>query len=440
MRKPLLAVAALLVVAGTALPALASPQPTPVCGACGGSFETAARDYVENATVTHSTAVVDVHENGSATWHVRNRLRNASTARFFRNHPDVLSAVSRDAISTGLVDDRLTRVDARVENRTVVVVFRQADAVDRRSGVLVSDYLHTHGRDAWPTLTADNLTLVGPPGTVVTNDPAGATVSGRRATWHGNGSAPRYEAPTAPTDAYVVFGDPGPLAGLWAGVAVALATLPTVVRVTTTFLLPPLALFAGLLAVVARVETAVERRVTPGRRRVAGLVAALGVLGVATTAAGLVSFGTARSTAEFGVLALAMGGVVLLRGDDATLRDVLLAGAAGLVVCLVAVVPLLAGTPVGSALGDAIALREVSRLVPFVLAPALGAVPSGRTRARLLAGTVVVGGFLLAEFSTVWPTRVPFGAVVFFLGALAVVVAVASLPFVLLGRAVAPGE
>jgi hypothetical protein len=72
-RVPLVSALVVALVAGGSLtgvflaPAAASPQPTPLCPACGGQFERAAEERGIPVDVNASRTLVQVHENGSAT-------------------------------------------------------------------------------------------------------------------------------------------------------------------------------------------------------------------------------------------------------------------------------------------------------------------------------------------------------------------------------------
>lgn len=436
MRRTVLALATVLLLAGATLPAASSPQPTPVCGVCGGSFESALGGPVETATVTHSTATVRFHENGSATWHVRNVLANDSTAQYLADHPEALRSAVHEAMEYSTIDGPFESVSASVEGTTVHVTYRDPDAADAYpGGVTLTDYLHTHGYEEWPVLTVDRLTLVGPAGTTALNDPAQATVDGRNVTLSGDGSGRHYEAPNAPSDAYVVWGEPGGAGSLWGGLAVALATLPTVVDVLSSIHLPPLLLLALLLAGGARIGTAIDRRTTLTPRRLGGLCVALGLVAVladvGTAGRGEVSAGMA-----FGSISLAMGGLAMVREHRTTIRALLIVGGVALAVIVAVQTVLSTGSEIALRSAFQQAVLGTSRYVPFVLAPVLGAA-AGDRRSRLLAGVVVAAGFFVGELAVVWPTERPFGLVLLFLLAYAAVVAVAVLPFTLLGRAVA---
>lgn len=249
-RPPLVASAALVVLlAGAALaPVTASPQPTPLCPACGGQFERAAADLGVNVAVGESTALVQVHENGSATWTVRNRL---NTTDGFREDPSALDGVAGRAVreQSGPLEDPTFR-DAHLDGETAVIVFHDPAAADRHAGLLVADYLHDRGRELLYRVNADRLTIRGPPDTVVTNAPESGSVDGRNATWHGTAGRPTYRAPDLDGSPYVVFAPPS-TGDAHSAAAVALATLPIAFGAVTSFVLPQTLLFGVVLAPVA---------------------------------------------------------------------------------------------------------------------------------------------------------------------------------------------
>lgn len=250
-RAPLAALVVLLALLGGALaaPAVASPQPRPVCGYCGAEFATAAADQGVEAEVAESTAVVQVHEDGSATWTVRNRL--SSGAEAFRNDSELLDSVVEDLQTqrSGLPDD-VGSVEARVDGDVVVLTVRDHDAASRHAGVLVVDFLHDGERNPWYVVNADRFTVRGPEGSVVINDPASGRVDGGAVTWRGS-SPDRWDAPRLTGSPYVAFGaDRSAGMELRTHAALALATLPLVVESVLEYVLLPAIAFSMLLGAV----------------------------------------------------------------------------------------------------------------------------------------------------------------------------------------------
>jgi len=429
MRRSLLAFITLLLVSSIAYPALASPQPEPVCGACGGGFELAIERQDVEATVVESTAVVRVHEDGSATWSIRNRLANESTAETLRNRPDALLAALEYANRRSVVEGPFENASARVENRTVVLSFEDRYATtEMPGGVHVLDYVHSGGAENWHVLTADRLTVIGPSGTEVTNDPAGATVSGRKAAWDGNGSAAMWDAPRVQQDTYVVFAEPGATATVLTPVAIALATLPTVVDVLTAFHLPVTVLFGLMFAGVGVGTKSLAHRVEGRQRGVAGLVG----LGIVAAAAVVVSSrGWFWWAAGFTTVSAAMGGIALARGRRVSPGQLVAAG----------VLALAATGLVAAFAGSVASLADTLRSLPLVLAPAFGGALAAGNRGRAaLVWILGLASFFLAVLAAISPTQQPFGAVIFLLAIYAVAVALATFPLALLGAATEPGE
>ncbi len=439
---------ALLLVATLALPAaVASPQPTPVCGPCGAGLEQAASDDVETLRglrVTESRAVVRVHDDGTATWSVTVRVANESAVSYLRDHPEAVDRIVRDALRYGTVDGPFGNVSARLDGNTIHAQYRDAAGASRNlpGGVLLVEYLHSRGYDTWDVLTTDRLTIVGPPGTEVTNDPPGAQVEGRNATWEGNASAPLYDAPRVKEDAYVAYTSGGALAGAWTALGIALATAPIVLDVTMSALLPPLVLLSGLLgvAVVAARQVVDSPRVSP--RSVATAVAGLGALVFALSLPGVESvlpLDGHRVGGGAGAVALVMGALARWRGADARVRELVAAGCLVLVGFAVTLALTLPGEYVTQAQAARLGVHEALWLLPLVAIPALGAAIGSRKR-TLLAGGAVAAAFVAALLTIVWPTQRPFGLVVVFFLAAAVAVAVGGFPLLVLGACVATGE
>lgn len=441
MRRPAITLALLLVLAGTlSVGATASPQPRPVCGVCGGGLVLAAdeTDTLRGLTVERSVATIQVHDDGSATWRVTTRIGNASAISHLNDDPDAVDRLVRDALGYGTVERPHRNISASIDGATIRVRFTDPDAARRMPGdVLIVEYLHARGYDTWPVIAADRLTIVGPAGTTVTNDPPGARVEGRTATWEGNASVPLYEAPRVERDAYVAFAAADGAAGLRTTLAIALATAPIVVGVLGSIHLPPLLLLAlGLLAVIAIGRRVLRSSAVDTHREVAIGVAGLGGLAVVTLALGAVLplFEGNRWVLELGGLYLALGGIAYWRGARTRVRELV---AAGLLV-QVAVVLALAVTLPSEYTTQSEALRrgvhEAVRLLPLLAMPVLGAAAVGGDRRRTAGGLLVVlGAFVVAELSVVWPTQRPFGLVVVLFAAGAAGVVLLGSPLFLLG-------
>lgn len=211
-----LAVVLLAAAAGLALPATASPQPSPVCPVCGQSFH-------ENVTATDAT--LQVQGDGDVRWRVENEVR-APTATDWRENRTAVRRLVADRVdrrSAPHYDP--TAVEVGMEGDTLVVEFVDRGAARQRFGLLVLPYLHGGGVQARYVINADEFVVEAPAGQRPVNEPAGADVENDRVVWRGAAASDerleRAELRTAPEpgDTYVVFGS-----GATAGVRGVLAT------------------------------------------------------------------------------------------------------------------------------------------------------------------------------------------------------------------------
>ncbi|SEO44541.1 hypothetical protein SAMN04487948_102449 [Halogranum amylolyticum] len=169
----LLALLASVVASAAVVPALAAPPPRPLCDGCGDSFAEAAAERGVDVTVQHSTATVRVHENGSATWVVRNRLADDAGADRLRSDAGLRTAVAdramwnTDLLSTAATDDG------------VVARYRDDDFAERTpGGALRSDaFTESYSLRNLAGLGADELTVVAPDGMHVAATVSGSTRS-----------------------------------------------------------------------------------------------------------------------------------------------------------------------------------------------------------------------------------------------------------------------
>ncbi len=435
---PLLFVALLLLPA----PALASPQPTPVCGFCGGQFADAAAESGVDATVAESSVVVQVHGNGSATWTVRNGLSNGSEA--FRDDPARLDeAASRLADDHYGLPDRSEFVSARMDGETAVLLYRDPAAASRHAGLLVVDYLHDGGREPWYHVNAERFTIRGPAGTVVTNTPDSGGVDGRNATWTGtSGDAYYGSGADLAGSPYVVFG-PDRSAGTWLRTvaALGLATLPIVVRSLEHYFLFQTATFAASLAAVLLVVRRWSPEPSP--ERLGAALAGLGLLGVVGPVVGR-GFRLDPVTGP-PVFALVLG---LLAWDGRASEGMRAARSQALVatglLALVSIVlvPVYAlGTDFERPL--VLAAKATGFAVPLAVMLPLGAALDERPRAARW-WVLTVAGFVVLILSMVNPADPPTGlggglTTLFLLG-LALVGPLLGAPVVVLGRRLADGS
>ena len=421
------------------IPALASPQPTPACGFCGEQF---AGGSGVNVTVAESTAVVQVHGNGSATWTVRNELSNGSEA--FRERPELLEAAASGLANDHYgLPDRAELVSARMDGDTAVLVYRDPDAATRHAGLLVVDYLHDGGREPRYYVNADRFVIRGPDGTVVANTPESGTVEGRNATWTGSSSGGPYASGVdLEGSPYVVFG-PDRSAGTWLRTAAALglATLPIVVRSVESYVLFQTATFAASLAAVL---FALRRwSPEPSPEQLGAILAGLGLLGIVGPVVGQ-GFRLDPVSAP-PVFALVLGVLAWdgrLRHRVRTARSQALVSAGLLVVAFLMLVPVyVLGTRFERPL--LVAARSVGLAVPLAVMLPLGATLDERPRAARW-WVLTVAGFVVLVLSMVNPADPPTGLggglTTFFLLGLALVGPLLGAPVVVLGRRFAGGS
>ncbi|QPV64800.1 hypothetical protein I7X12_09425 [Halosimplex litoreum] len=437
-------VAALLVALAvlTAAGAAASPQPDPVCRACGSSFEQVADDYGYDVTVVNSTATVRVHENGSATWTATNRLAGGDADTLAE--PDAAESVARATVDEGwglphvYEAGSLTVESVSVEERSVTVRFTDPDAGARRLGTLVVDYFHSDGVQGGWTLDVDEFTLVGPPNATVLNDPAGAVdegyssgdvtaaVDGGRLTLRG--SLDEEFGPVFSEDLYVVYGDPGTADWRVTG-ATTLSTAPIWLGNLGSFVVPTMFVFGGVLFVVV---VGVDALLSSGSGVSPRQVAALG--GLAVAAVTVVPNG--RWLVGLAAAYLVVGGGAL--AAPRLLRSVRGAAALGLA-SLVAV----GGASIAQAalMGGGVVFERVVELAVSHLPLATGLLVGralavyrvgDRLRPVLFGAAVALTGWFVAGAVYVPFASTPFGLILVIMGAGAVAGALAAAPLVAL--------
>jgi hypothetical protein len=426
----------------TAAGAAASPQPDPVCGACGSSFERVADDHGYDVTVTNSTATVRVHENGSATWTVTNRFDGGDADALAE--PDTAESVARAAVRDGwglphvYADGSLTSESVSVDGRSVTVRFTDPDAGARRLGTLVVDYFHSDGvRGGW-ILNVDEFTLVGPPTATVLNDPAGAidegyssgdvtaAVDGGRLTLRGSLDGGR--GPTFYEDLYVVYGDSGTADWRVTG-ATALSTAPIWLGNLGTFVLSTMFVFAGVLFVGV---AGVDGLLSSGRAVSPQQVAALG--GIALAAVPVVPNGS---------WLVGVAAVYLVVGGAGTVAPRLLRSLRGTAALALASLVAVAGAYVGleAALGGPVGFGPTAELAVYHL-PVAGGLLVGhalagyragdRLRAALFGAAVTLTAWLVAGAVYVPFASTPFGLIIVVMGFAAVAAAITAAPLVAL--------
>lgn len=153
----------------TVVPTAAAPPPRPLCDGCGDSYAETAAEFGVDIDVTESTAVVHVHENGSATWVVANHVADSAGIDRLRANASLRAAIAdramwdTEVLSTSVSDDGV-----------VTTRYREADFATESFGVTRSGmFTQSVGYANMEGLGADELTIVAPEGTRV-----GATVPG----------------------------------------------------------------------------------------------------------------------------------------------------------------------------------------------------------------------------------------------------------------------
>lgn len=380
MRRLALLLVIALLVAPLVAPVAASPQPTPVCRFCGGLFAEAARDAGVNATVAASEVDVRVRPDGSARWTVELELSNGSEA--LAASPGRLDAIGRTLVEDGYgLPEEPTFLDAELNGERVTLLYRAPDAGERHGGLLVVDLLHDRGRLPWYHVNADRFTVHGPPDTVVSNSPESGRRDGATVTWTGQGDGDWYSGEDVEGSPYVVFGpDRSAPTRLQAAAAVALATLPIVVRSVTQFLLFQTAIFAGLLGAVLAGMSRWSPRPRPAM--VAVVLGGLGTVGVVgPVAMDRPAWIIGPALLALGLAGLGYSGAVRERLRDPRRQAIAVVG------LLVACYPVLLGLHLGLA-GEwadppAIAFRAAAVALPLAAMVPLGgalAAEPGRIR------------------------------------------------------------
>jgi hypothetical protein len=261
-----------LLAVGTVI-AAGAPPPQSVCGPCNDGLVDEARMHNLPLNVTSSTAAVEVHPNGSATWTVTSRLatnrrpdrnayapnatlRNVSALRTNETlrRSIVREAVddSRDYLEPDRPDATLRSMD--LSNSTLRFTFFEPDVARQRPGsVLLFEEYHTGGLGSGWYVDVNTVEIVGPPNTTVGNDVTAAfgsdiaAVDGNRVILDGDPAEP----PTvAQDDLYIAFVSLGDGPGLRSWLAILLVTMPTVLATFTSLHLPGLIVLLFGLAVV----------------------------------------------------------------------------------------------------------------------------------------------------------------------------------------------
>lgn len=271
---------ALAVIAPAVAVTAGAPPPRSVCEPCHEDLERGAEQHGIAIDVTGSVATMRVHANGSATWTVVSRYepgeydgdpdlerRNASA---LADDPGLRRDVALRAIGEyhgpNADPDRLNSV--RANESAISFGFRERDVARKTpGGVVLVDSFHTAGTGTAWYVDVTRLRIVGPDGTVIANDAAGAigddVATAENGTLSVSGDV---EDPPAfdRTDVYVAFARPGPAAGTLAAAGIVIAVLPIAIEAFTLIHLPGLAVLVAVLALVhwrrGRREAALDRR------------------------------------------------------------------------------------------------------------------------------------------------------------------------------------
>ncbi|KTG10629.1 hypothetical protein AUR64_08160 [Haloprofundus marisrubri] len=428
---------AVLIATSLAAPAAdARPPPRELCGFCGENVESAAAEHGLDLTVERSTVTVHVHDNGSATWVVRNRIAEDAAATRLRTNDSL-----REAIVPGDPSERSSNI---ADSGTLVTRHTESEFAEEsvagtlRSGAFTEGY----GYRNLAGLGADELTVVAPEGMRLGWTVSGSTVSEDRTrmtltefTDADEGDfvtfVPEDSTFGAVLSPIVVAEKLGPVAALNFGVFVGL----------------PTALFATLVAGVAGAVSWLSTR-TGRFEQVEGYVGtgllAVGVLAVVFPLLSGSMLGIGGFDAPvFGIgVGLAAAGLALSATDarkHATFRTVL-AGAVG-VACLAAAAAI-GGAALFGAFGVTTALLSS---LPFV-APVFALLPAGYAVGRgerTLGVATATLAFALPVLS--WsPLTAPMAGMallaVFLAGIYAVAIAVLGAPLLLVGASLSGGQ
>lgn len=431
-----------LLVAALLAPALAgvataSPAPATVCPPCARGVEAAARAHGLDVTVAHSTATVEVHANGTATWTVRDELAGPGVAPL-RENDSRLRAVVRDALTArGMAGRDATLLDARLlANDTALLRYRTPGFVEPTLGVLRSDAFRDRpGAFLLTGLGADRLTVIAPEGTHVAAGVPGATIAGRRMTlrdFDGHGDGP-----------FVVFAPDGdPLGGLRARAAIWGAMAPIVGRNLAWLVALPAAVLAGGFAALAR-AVAVTLSPAPARRArlVGAAVAALGLVASLGPVEALPTFGGIQPTHVLlagSVGAVVVGAVAAWRPDGLGLTEQGLTIVVGL--ALGALVVVLTGT--GSAPARSALAAAAVPLLSLAGLP-LGYVAARRGRRSRRRAVGAVAGLAVLLFAATVPLTEMGGTLYYLLpillSGLGLLAVLCAIPLAALG-ALLPGR
>ncbi len=158
-------------------PASGAPPPRPVCAPCGDALEDRAAEHGLSLAVTNSTATVVVHDNTTATWVVRNTIRDDETLTRLRQN---------ETLRRTLVEARYFGPDLRSvtvsEDGVLIARYVQYDFATRSVGdtLRVDAFSQSYGYRNLDGLGADRLVVEAPNGTAVRSSVPGSEVTADR--------------------------------------------------------------------------------------------------------------------------------------------------------------------------------------------------------------------------------------------------------------------
>lgn len=303
-----LAALTVLAVLGLAGLAVASPAPVSACLPCDDGFVSSAANHGLDTEVSRGEALVQAHENGSATWTVTVVPTNETVLAPLAGNRTLARAVAADSFGTRYgagIQHEL--IGATVVDDAFVIRYRTPGVVRETAlGTRTLTYFRdSPGAYVYTGLGADELTVVAPTGMTVAR--GFGDVDGRRMAATG--------WPDVRDGPFVVFAaDDAPTPGLLGVLAVAGELSGVIARNIAFFVALPGGLLVGGLAVIRRIVDATRAW---DSTRLGGLVTLGGVL---VLLAAVVSEGAALPAVTGNLLVgMFAGGVLLVLGVAVTL-------------------------------------------------------------------------------------------------------------------------
>lgn len=408
----------------------AAPPPRPVCAACGDAFEERAAEYGVDITVTNSTARVEVAENGSAVWTVRNELDDGAPVDRLRENATLRSELADarywdvEVVSTGVSSDGV--FTAR---------YRDPDfARDGAGNTLLSGaFTHEYGYRNLDGLGADRLVVVAPEGTKLAQTVPGATRTD---------DGTRMVLTTYDRGGFVTFVPEGATFGALQGwLAIAALVGPVVVLNAAVGVLVPAGVVGAVVGLSGRVLGRLEDGVSALVEDFGRALTAAGAVGVALTlAVGTIGRAGVEGAMLFGVCTVAIAaGLAWSRVNSAhptfwRVAALALAGAG------VATVGTLAGSVLffGRVYWFGLGPRLPTLVALFALVPAGYAVRRGARRRGVVtavAGVTAALALTVPLTARLWPFTLVQQLIFAVVAALALIPV--GLPFLVIGSVLA---